>query len=234
MSKVGRQWLDLDPSSATGLVSGSVAHNDSGVSVGQAIDALNSPGLKTEYFTLTAEHIAAKRLQLSGTCANRESTVVGICSGPNQRYGVDFIVSEDSPNFVYWDGLTLADHLVVGDAIFVVYEVEHQILGTFSEAVVTPTPAGMPSTVRVSDNYTVTGSVTLLVDTTEREVFVQLPPVANSKDVTVLVKILQGSNAVVIAPQGSDMIDQVNEELTIEESGASYSLVCDGLGWFLV
>ena len=237
MSKLGRQWLDLDPSSPTGLKSGNIAHEQSGVSVGQALEALNAPGLKTEYFTLTAADVASKRVRLSLTCANRASTVVGVCHGPSQRYGVDFIISEDSPNYVYWEGLRLEDFLSEGDQIFVIYEIEHQILGTFTDGGTTPvepTPPGMPATVRVSDDYTVTKAVTLLVDTTAKGIFVQLPSVATSKDMTVLVKILQGTNPVTIAPQGAELIDQANEELIIEETGASYSLVCDGQGWFLV
>lgn len=236
MAKVGKQWVDLNPSSPNHIGSEIVPHRD-GLSIGQALDALNTPGLNTEYFTLTAVDITAKRVRLSLTCAKRESAVVGICHGPNQRYGVDFIISEDSPNFIYWDGLEMQEHLAEGDMIFVIYEVENQVLGTFAgtggEPVV-PAPSGMPVTVRVADDYTVTKAVTLLVDTTDRAVYVQLSPVATSKDTTVLVKLLQGANAITIAPQGADLIDQNNEELTIEEPGASYSLVCDGLGWFLV
>lgn len=236
MSKLGKQWLNLDPAQPGHLSSGDVPHGAS-VSVGQAIDALNTPGLKTEYFTLTASDIAAKRVRLSRNCAGKESAVVGVCHGPTQRYGVDFVISADSPNFVYWDGLAMQDYLAEGDQIYVAYEVENQILGTFSDTGGggdTPAPAGLPATVRVSEDYTVTKSVTLLVNTTAKEVFVQLPSVATSKDFTVLVKILEGANSVVIAPQGADLIDQRNEELIIEESGASYSLVCDGMGWFLV
>jgi len=235
MAKVGKQWLNLDPNSSTHLGSADIAYSSS-LSVSQAIDGLNTPGLSTEYFTLSASDIAAKRVRLTLTCARRESAVVGICHGPNQRYGVDFIVSEDSPNFVYWDGLAMQDHLAEGDQIFVIYEVENVVLGTFTEGGSSPdpAPAGMPATVRVSDNYTVTKSVTLLVDTTARAVFVQLPPVATSKDMTVLVKLLQGGNDATIAPTGSELVDQHNEELVINEVGASYSLVCDGLGWFVV
>ena len=235
MAKLNKQWLNLDPAAVGYLGSADIPHS-SGVSTGQAIDALNTPGLCTESFTLTATNILEKRVRLSHTCASRENIVMGVCYGPTQRYGVDFIVSADSPNYVYWDGLAMQDHLVEGDQIHVTYEVENQILGTFAGTGGgdTPAPAGLPATVRVTDNYTVTKPVTLLVDTTEREVFVQLSPAATSKDFTVLVKILQGTHNAIIAPQGADLVDQHNEELAIEEVGASYSLVCDGQGWFLV
>lgn len=235
MAKLGKQWIDLNPASAAHLGSADLPHSST-LSVGAAIDALNTPGLHTEYFTLTPADITAKRVRLTLTCARRESAVVGVCHGPNQRYGVDFIVSADSPNYVYWDGLAMQEHLAAGDQIFVIYEVENQTLGTYSESGDTPTPApsGMPSTERIFDDYTVTKAVSLMVDTTAKGVYVQLPSASAHKDATVLIKIIQGGNDVTIAPQGADLIDQANEEIVIDEIGASYTLVCDGQGWFVV
>lgn len=237
MALITKKWLDLNPESPQRIGAETIPYGDKNVSVAQAIDALNAAGVRTEYITITADMLSAKKAALSAQCAAPERVVVGVACGLLQMYGVDFSVTTDAASAITWDGLGLDSKLTVGDKLIAVYEVAHQVIGTLnieSGGTGGGTAGGMPETVRVSADYTVTKSATVLVDTTNKEVFIQLPAVSSSKDITVLVKLLRGGNSVVIAPLGADMIDQENTELTIEELGASYTLVCDGQGWFLV
>jgi len=203
-------------------------------SIRDVIDPLLAPSIVVEYKTLTSTHIAEGRVRLANTVARRDSVVVTVKNGIPQFYGTDFLVSEDSPNYVYWDGLELADRIEVGDIVMVQYE---------SEGIPTGTPGvkdepggggGFATPVKIYADHQVTGSETLLVDTVDDVVSVFLPEAAQAKDAVVIVKMVAGEHGVVITPFGTDSIDSVANDLVLDIEHASYTLLCDGEAWYIV
>jgi len=75
-------------------------------------------GFITDVFTLDLAAISAKKLKLSQLPKSAEGVRFSPDGGPDQRLGVDFILSGDE---IIWDGLTLDGFLEIGETIRVSY-----------------------------------------------------------------------------------------------------------------
>lgn len=231
MSLLKARFLERDTTNPQHVGAATLPYSDT-KSIREVLEPLLVPSIVVERRELTALNISTGRLQLSNDVARRDSVVVTVKDGIPQFYGIDFLVSEDSPNYVYWDGLALADRLAEGDMLMIQYEVAGIATGT--PGVDDSKAAGFAKPQRISADRQVVGSETLLVDTSADVVTVYLPDVTTSEGFTVVVKMVTGENGIVISPFGTDMIDGVADDLVLDTGNASYTFVCDGEGWFIV
>lgn len=231
MSLLKARFLDRNTTDPQHIGAATLPYSDT-KSIRDVIDPLLVPSIVVERRELTALNISTGRLQLSNDVARRDSVVVTVKDGIPQFYEADFLVSEDSPNYIYWDGLALADRIAEGDMLMIQYETAGIPVGT--PGIGENTGTGFAKPTRISEDRQVVGSETLLVDTTADVVTVYLPDATTSNGFTVIVKMVAGNNGIVISPFGTDMIDGEADDLVLDTGNASYTFVCDGEGWFIV
>lgn len=78
----------------------------------------------TENFTLTAWHVANKYMVLLKVPVAPAETELTVIGGPDQQYGVDFVItSDDGGKRLTWDGLGLDGILADGDVLQISYPI---------------------------------------------------------------------------------------------------------------
>lgn len=229
MSLLEKRFLNRDTQNPEHVGAATLPYSDTHT-IRDVLDPMLSPSITTEYVELTSTHISEKRCRLDNTVARINSVVVDVIDGTPQYYNRDFIVSEDSPNYVYWGGMTMEQYLAVGDVLRITYETEGVPVGVpgarSEEPVVVPAE-------RIDADFTVTKTVSLLVDATSDVVMVSLPYAVDSKGIEVTIKHVAGDNGVLVVPYTDDTIDG-NAELALDVSNVAYTLVCDGVAWYIV
>lgn len=229
MSLLEKRFLQRDANSPHHIGAATLPYSKTHT-IKEAVDPLLAPSIETEYIELTDVHINEKRCRLENSVARRESVMLDVIDGTPQKYNRDFIVSEDSPNYVYWGGMTMEQFLEVGDTLRISYETEGVPVGVIGSPWA---EGGLGPATPINTDYNVTESIVLTVDATADVVQVNLPYALDSKDMTVIVKHVAGTNGVLVAPYTGDTIDGA-DELVLDVSNVAYTLVCDGKGWYIV
>lgn len=236
MSLLEKRFLLLNTEN-TNHVGAATLPYDSTRTIKDVLDPLINPGLRCEYITVDAAAIANKYVQLADAVAREGSVLVHPVGGVPQGIDKDFSVAVGKPSYINWAGLNLEQHLAVGDTLVVAYEVEGVPLGVPGETA-TDTPSegggGFAPPEKVTTDYTVTTSATLLADSSTGLLTIDLPSAADSESVTLVVKKTAGMDDVVVSPYGTDTIDGSTEELSLSVINTAVTLLCDGEGWHIV
>lgn len=91
----------------------------------RAVDFDNITELKSEQITLTGTDITNKYVVLTDAPKVKALTRMFPVGGPEQQYGVDFVVTtDDSDKRFSWDGYALDTVLESGDILVVTYEID--------------------------------------------------------------------------------------------------------------